>query len=378
MTACGTVQEQAASSPVATTVTPKSAATLAPTSPQQSTHSPPVSDTPGLIAPSPRPAPSQTPTLKAPEGGIVEWLSEAEATSLRSLQQVDDFPLYIMHHYGEYPARAGSGAPPDDTGPSWACSLFATLAAGQEMLYGRNFDWGFSPALLLFAHPPDGYASVSMVDIAYLLDRSQVRTLMDLPLAERAPLLEAVYFPFDGMNDHGLTIGMAAVASSRMPHDPGRETIGSLGVIRELLDHARDVDEAVEIMGRYNLSMEGGPSIHYLIADRSGRAVLVEFDGGQMHVLPNKDPWHAATNHLRNQVEGDDDRGCWRYRAIQEQLAGSQGKLSSEEAMSLLQEVSQVGTQWSVVYGISSGEVQVSLGREYESVHRFEIAPTSP
>ena len=36
------------------------------------------------------------------------------------------------------------------------------------MFYGRNFDWEFSPALLLFTDPPDGYASVSMVDLTFL------------------------------------------------------------------------------------------------------------------------------------------------------------------------------------------------------------------
>jgi Flp pilus assembly protein TadD len=33
------------------------------------------------------------------------------------------------------------------------------------MFYGRNFDWDFSPALLLFTNPPDGYASVSRGDL---------------------------------------------------------------------------------------------------------------------------------------------------------------------------------------------------------------------
>jgi penicillin V acylase-like amidase (Ntn superfamily) len=31
--------------------------------------------------------------------------------------------------------------------------------------------------------------------------------------------LQAPYLPFDGMNEHGLAIGMAAVPESTMPHD---------------------------------------------------------------------------------------------------------------------------------------------------------------
>ena len=65
------------------------------------------------------------------------------------------------------------------------------------MLYGRNFDWQYSPALLLFTDPPDGYASVSMVDIAYLgFDGKKAGTVTDLSLTERARLLFAPSWPF--------------------------------------------------------------------------------------------------------------------------------------------------------------------------------------
>lgn len=100
---------------------------------------------------------------------------------------------------------------------------------------------------------------------------------MDLPLAARTPLLYAPFLPFDGINEHGLAIGMAAVPGSDMLYDPAKEEIGSLAVMRVILDRARTVEEAVLILSDYNIDMEGGPPLHYLIADRSGQAVLVEF-----------------------------------------------------------------------------------------------------
>ena len=96
------------------------------------------------------------------------------------------------------------------------------------MLFGRNFDWEYSPAVLLFTHPPGGYASVSMVDIAYLgFDEDQVNSLTELTLEERQALLNAPEWPFDGMNEKGLVIGMAAVPPGQMPYDPDKKTIGS-------------------------------------------------------------------------------------------------------------------------------------------------------
>ncbi len=298
-------------------------------------------------------------------------LSKDEIATLNSLKQVTDYPLYTMHYYGAYAEISRTDTPTYAADKfAWACSLFAALGDANNMLYGRNFDWNYSPAVLLFTSPPDGYASVSIVDIAYLgfATEEKATALLELPLAEREALLAAPHLPFDGMNEHGLAIGMAAVPETAMPHAANKETIGSLGIIREMLDHARDVDEAVAIMRSYNIDMEGGPSLHYLLADATGNAVLVEFDEGEMLVMPNEHPWHLATNFLRFSA-GDAPRSvCPRYAEIDEQLTQSAGHITTQEAMQILEAVSQPSTQWSVVYEMSSGGVNVVMGREYGDI----------
>jgi len=305
----------------------------------------------------------------------------AIAVTLSSLDKADDYPLYVMRYHGPYTLTASSAATVRwvtgrPSAPTWACSLFAALGDEQHRLYGRNFDWRYSPALLLFTDPPDGYASVSMVDIAYLVDLSKVHELTDLPLEERAVLLETPFWPFDGMNEHGLVVGMAAVPESEMPHDPRKTTIDSLLVIREMLDHARDVGEAVAILEGYNVAWGGGPPLHYLIADRAGQATLVEFYDGEMVLIRSRSAssWHLATNHLRAAVHDVGSGGCWRYEAIHRRLASAKGSLSVTPAMDLLADVAQENTQWSVVYDLGSGAVHVVLGRAYEEAHLFLLS----
>ena len=304
--------------------------------------------------------------------------SEDESATLASLTQVDDHPLYTMRYYGEYASRRASSLPAVSKAgptPGWACSLFTILLDDEHLLYGRNFDWQFSPAILLFTDPPDGYASVSMVDIEYLGFSGQtVYNLMDLPMEDLDGLLDAPLIPFDGMNEHGLAIGMAAVPSGNMQADPARKTIGSLGIMREILDQARDVDEAVAIVEQYNVDFDGGPPIHYLIADAKGKSVLVEFYRGQMNVIVNEQPWHAATNFLRSSVDDPKDGNCWRYDTINARLNDQQGLLDPSSAMDLLAEVAQGNTQWSVVYQMAHGEVSVALGRDYSRVQTFKMS----
>jgi hypothetical protein len=328
-------------------------------------------------------APALAPTLAPADDMHENGLSEEEVATLGSLEQVDDYPLYTMHYTGAYEtAMASSGVterlPNLKSATSqfeWACSLFVALVGPDTMLYGRNFDWEYSPALLLFTDPPDAYASVSMVDIAFLgFQGASASGLTSAPLIERRALLDAPFLAFDGMNERGLVVGMAAVPPGDMRPDPDKETIGSLMVIRAMLDRAMGVDEAVAILRNYNVDMRGGPPIHYLIADASGRSALVEFYQGEMVVIRNKTPWHLATNFLRA-AAGDSAEGqCWRYDRISQRLSDAQGRISPQDAMGLLADVAQEGTQWSIVYQMRTGDITVAMGQGYDDVHAFNLS----
>jgi hypothetical protein len=336
------------------------------------------------------PAPTLTSTLSPAD----QSLSAEEIATLGSLEQVDDYPLYTMRYVGAYAPSTLTDEDfsqpesiylrvPEACQAGWGCTLFAALGDAETRLYGRNFDWRFSPALLLFSDPPDGYASVSMVDIAYLgFDGSRSKNLVDLSLSERKSLLDAPSLPFDGMNEQGLAVGMAAVPPGEMQADSSKKTIDELAVIREILDHAASVDEAVEILSSYNIDM-GNVPLHYLVASATGEAALVEFYQGEMHVFRNVDPWQLATNFLVASTNGNPQGQCPRYDRISQELQETGGQLTAQDALSLLADVSQdhpqegSNTQWSIVYDMTSGEIHIVMGRDYENglhLQRLEIA----
>lgn len=298
-------------------------------------------------------------------------LSVQQVATLSSLERVDSFPLYTMHYYGSTELGLSNSA--DCTVPAtWGCSLFAALG-GTDKVYGRNFDWVASPAMLLFTHPTNGYASISMVDLAYLGFGDDVDNLTHLELDERQALLRAPTLPFDGMNDRGLVVGMAAVADGDVQPDPNRETIDSLMAMRHILDRAGSVDEAVAILQEYNIDWGGGPTLHYLMADRLGRAALVEFCEGKVYVIPNEQSWHLATNFLLSSVVGSATGQCERYDNASHVLATTAGSINAGDAMRLLASVSQANTQWSIVYGMSTGTVSVTMGSDYNHPHTFHL-----
>lgn len=301
-------------------------------------------------------------------------LSEAEAATLSSLVQVDDYPLYVMHYHGDY--LEYTWAPQTMAGTAevatWGCSLFAALGDPENRVYGRNFDWQYSPALLLFTDPPQGFASVSMQSVRFMGSFDVDATdLENTTLEERYMLLYTPIRPYDGMNEAGLAIGMAAVPTDGTSYDPNKPDIDSLMLMRQVLDHAANVSEAVEIVGQYNVIMESGPPVHYLIADSSGLAVLVEFLEGEMVVIPNENPWHAATNFFFMRAGDHPENQCWRYRSIAASLEGASGWCTAAEAMAMLEDVFQEITQWSVVYNLSTREIDIVMGGEFPAVHTF-------
>lgn len=309
---------------------------------------------------------------------VPEGMSAEGAATLASLQQVDDYPLYTMTYLADYsiPEETSGFKPFFQFQAEWACSLFAVLGDPDETLYGRNFDWDFSPGLLLYTYPDDGYSSVSMVDLYYLgFGYEEAFGLTDLPFEALAGLLAAPYLPFDGLNEAGLAVGFAAVPERVAELDPAKETIDSLMVVRMILDKAATIEEAAGIIQRYNIDWGSGPAMHYLVADASGRSALIEFSSGGIVMIENQKPWQAATNFLISEAWVEPADHCWRYGMITDRLEENGGKISPQEGMTLLEDVAQENTQWSVIYRINAGEVWISMGRDYSEIHQFTIWP---
>lgn len=298
--------------------------------------------------------------------------------SLESLTQVDDFPLYVMHYYGDYDLIDGQAVPAGSVGAErdaapagfeQGCTCFSAPGRGGEAVFGRNFDWYDHPALLLFTHPPERYASVSMVDISYLGFSKE-----DSPADRPDRLRSLPFLPFDGMNEHGLCVGIMALPHAEPPSDSEKRTVGSLQIIRIILDCAQNLEEAIAIFHTYNIDFSGGPPLHYMIMDESGKSAVVEFVNGKIVVLTGDDEWQVATNFILNGLSQEEKRSsCYRYRTASDALEDAGGSISEEEAMTILERVSQSNTIWSVVYSPSRSRLRVMMGREFGSPHEFGL-----
>ena len=175
------------------------------------------------------------------------------------------------------------------------------------------------------------------------------------------------------MNERGLAVGLAADDSGSVRPDPAKPTVGGVRILRLVLDHAASVAEALTLLGRYNLDFDGGPALHYLLADASGASAVVEFVAGRLRVVAGTRPWQALTNIRLTDVDEAARRADRRYGVIATTLTRAGGRVDWSGAMALLRDVAQPHTRWSVSYELATGSVHLVTGQRWAQVHDFRL-----
>ena len=286
---------------------------------------------------------------------------QTDSHLIKDFTKIDDYPLYTATYVGDYrfSEYLNTGTRPRLSGIG--CTCFTV----DGLLFGRNFDFPSNPALLLWTSPMGGYKSVSMVDLGYF-----GYSLENHPL-DTTGLEETPYIPFDGMNEKGLVVAMAAIPYADAPESADKVSIGEIAVIRLLLDYAANVDAAVELLSEYNVEMTT-PPIHYLIADPSGESVIIEFLDGEMKQYWSNEP-QIMTNFLVTGVSLPEDSPCQRYDSVYSGIMDNEESMSVEYAFTLLETSSQSNTIWSTVYDMQNLTVHVAMGRDYSDIYSFEL-----
>ena len=277
--------------------------------------------------------------------------------------QVDDYPLYIGKYVGDYRFDEYLKTGQKQLLSGGGCTCFF-----HDYLFGRNFDFPANPVLLLWTAPDDGYCSVSMVDLGYFN-----YSMRNLPV-EPVGLQDTPYLPFDGMNEKGLVVAMAAINEAEAPFEPGRVSIGEIQVIRLLLDYAASVDEALELINMYNVEIMF-PPIHYLVSDAGGDSAVIEFFEGEMKLYREIEYPQIITNFIITGKMLPTEAYCDRYNCVYDGLY-SGSTISTDIAFGLLNEAHTSTTIWSVVYDVDSLRVYVAMGGDYSEIYSFKLIET--
>ena len=261
------------------------------------------------------------------------------------------------------------------------CTVFAAKNENGETVFGRNFDFTYSPSLQVFTRPKNGYASVSTVNLSfagYSEDNLPKGLSINSFLTLAAP-----YLPFDGMNEKGVAIALLAVPEAHPENDPNKITLNTTTAIRLVLDKAANIDEAVSLLREYNIYFSGDIKCHYLITDKSGKSVLVEYWDGKLQTVTPTENYQVATNFIAydglNIGEGFDEFD--RYDRVMSILKAGDSAIQMAQATTLLSSVGVYGEsgedklQWTVIYNLSDLSGTIFAHRNVKNQTAFKLSP---
>lgn len=273
------------------------------------------------------------------------------------------------------------------------CTAFVCQSPTGDVLYARNFDFtadGPAPVVMAQTSPNDGYKSASLISMSLL--KYHKGSLSD-GITDVSLLAAAPYLLMDGMNEKGLAVSVLYLDPSDTTtgiwyggteqDDRHKHDIMTTTAMRLVLDRAANVDEAIALLQQYNMFANGRKppySYHFLLGDKTGKSIVLEY-------VPQNGKWimdtinvGLVTNfYLADSLWGI-GHGHERFETARDYLQEKLWILTEEEAMSVLQNVSQEptmrktsNTQWSVVYNLTKGTYMLCVGCDYENAVRGKI-----
>lgn len=256
---------------------------------------------------------------------------------------------------------------------NFGCSTFVCSNNDGDTLMGRNFDYTETDTVVVYTNPEDGYASYALADLTVVgVGGDGINPLSPLG---RGYMITAPYMCLDGVNEAGLAAGILELDMGDEVHqDNAKPDLQVYCAIRVLLDKCANVDEAIELLEKYDVHTAIGMNYHLQLADKSGKAVVVEWLDNEMYVNESCVATNSVLTSGEHFDEGDPDD---RIDTMMDALESKDFVLSEDEACDLLEKEKNpfaymdIYTEWSCVYNVDKFKVDIYMDEDFGKAYSF-------
>jgi hypothetical protein len=116
-----------------------------------------------------------------------------------------------------------------------------------------------------------------------------------------------------------------------------------------------------------------------MIADATGKSVVIEFIGGQLKPTTTNECWQICTNHeLCGKTEEENCQSCGRYKLASAELTDLRSIGDAQDVMKIMKSVSKTDrTMWSSVYDLTTGDFEFAYRQQYDVPFQDHIRLTN-
>ncbi len=253
------------------------------------------------------------------------------------------YEFYELTDFGTY----------GDMMPSHSCSVVSYYIPERHII-GRNFD---NPS-----ERPHYFATTNMEGCFKMMGN----------------VIYCLYqFVVDGINEKGLSINCASNREEYYWEEsyPEQPAVYASHMARIVMDTCSTVDEAIELMGSVRIWFPN-EGLHWIIADASGKSVVVEFDlDRKIAVFDRNGPYEIMTNTALQKGEEYIMANCWRYRTAKPMIeAGIQDTKDMLEIMKAIRFTSgNYRTLWTSIMDINNRSFEIFYRKEYSRKYEFRF-----
>lgn len=328
-------------------------------------------------------------------------LTEEAYQTLQSIEKVDE-DFYYVDYVGDYALDAlmEVGAADEEALGAFisqqllyklpfhrktlqlACSSFAAETTAGDYIQGRNMDYALAQNILVRTKPQNGYASLSMASGELL---GYIDEVPD-NLIGQLHILAAPYYALDGINEKGLSIAiLLQTYAEHVCQETGKPPMTTTMAVRMVLDKAATVDEAIELMAKYDMRGMADTNFHFLIVDANGDKAVIEYVEHEMRVNRAKGYGLPVTNFFISEGVVEEIRdGEDRIIALQAALDEHKGVITEEIAWEMLDSVKAIhdydekndidyNTAYSMIFNNSKRSVDICINMHFDKVYSYQV-----
>ncbi len=184
-----------------------------------------------------------------------------------------------------------------------------------------------------------------------------------------------------GMNDQGLYIAVNALDEDtgwtpdpELPDWEEWEGWFESGVPDGILALCSNVEEAVAVFKRYNLLTLN--RVKFLLADRSGASVVIEWTDAGLTVVPRGDAADQVSTNFITSNHGAGQAPCYRYTLAEKMLSEPGWKPAVDSVRAILSATHlefQTPTVLSSICNLETGEIHLFYFHDFERSKIFDL-----